>query len=53
MNYLVSFDTHAFRGKEVYKRIMGKEEPNFQNGDLTITMIKTEKGKPYKYNTMW
>ena len=45
MNYLVSFDTHAFRGKEVYKRVMGKEEPNFQNGDLTVTMIKTEKGK--------
>ena len=45
MNYLVSFDTHAFRGKEVYKRVMGKEDPNFQNGDLTVTMIKTEKGK--------
>ncbi|AVM49129.1 Gfo/Idh/MocA family protein [Capnocytophaga sp. oral taxon 878] len=45
MNYIVSFDTHPFRGKEVYKRVMGKEDPNFQNGDLTISMIKTENGK--------
>ena len=45
MNYLVSFDTDPFRGREVMKRVTGKDGADFQNGDLTITMIKTEKGK--------
>ena len=45
MNYLVSFDTEPFRGREVMKRVTGKDGSDFKNGDHTITMIKTEKGK--------
>ena len=45
MNYLVSVDTKPFRGKEVYQKVTGKDAADFQNGDLTITMIKTEQGK--------
>ncbi|WP_314772983.1 Gfo/Idh/MocA family oxidoreductase [Capnocytophaga sputigena] len=45
MNYLVSLDTKPFRGKEVYQKVTGKDAADFQNGDLTITMIKTEQGK--------
>ena len=44
MNYLVSVDTAPFRGKEVMKRVIGKDG-NYLNGDHTITMIKTELGK--------
>ena len=44
MNYLVSVDTAPFRGKEVMKRVTGKDG-NYLNGDHTITMIKTELGK--------
>ncbi|MDO4781774.1 MAG: Gfo/Idh/MocA family oxidoreductase [Capnocytophaga felis] len=45
MNYLVSFDTKPFKGKKLYEQVTGKNGDNFQNGDHTMTMIKTEKGK--------
>ncbi|AWL79260.1 Gfo/Idh/MocA family protein [Capnocytophaga canimorsus] len=45
MNYLVSIDTKPFNGPKYYKKLTGKEAPDFQNGDHTMTLIKTEKGK--------
>lgn len=45
MNYLVSFDTKPFKGQQLYEDITGKKGVQFQNGDHTMTMIKTEKGK--------
>ncbi len=45
MNYLVSMDTKAVGGPEFYKKITGKKAKNFKNGDHTMTMIRTEKGK--------
>lgn len=43
MNYLVSMDTDSFHGKKLGKEIMGEED--FANGDQTVTLIRTEKGK--------
>lgn len=43
MDYLVSMDTDSFHGKEVAKEQMGTEE--FANGDHTVTLIRTAKGK--------
>lgn len=45
MNYLVSVDTKAVNGPAAWKKARGTEAENFKNGDHTITMIKTEKGK--------
>ena len=45
MNYLVSVDTKPFKGPDEWKKLKGTDPDNFQNGDHTITMIKTEKGK--------
>ncbi|WP_396168079.1 Gfo/Idh/MocA family protein [Flavobacterium sp.] len=45
MNYLVSMDTKAVSIPAYIKEKTGKELKNFKNGDHTMTMIKTEKGK--------
>lgn len=43
MDYLVSMDTDSFHGKKVSKEQLGTEE--FANGDHTVTLIRTAKGK--------
>lgn len=45
MNYLVSVDTKAVNGPKAWKQAKGEEPDFFANGDHTVTMIKTEKGK--------
>ena len=45
MNYLVSVDTEPFNGREEWKKLKGEYPAEFRNGDHTITMIRTEKGK--------
>jgi predicted dehydrogenase len=45
MNYLVSVDTKPVMGPQIVKELTGREAPDFRNGDHTITMIRTEKGK--------
>ncbi len=45
MNYLVAVDTKPFNGIDEWKRMKGETPTDFKNGDQTITMIKTEKGK--------
>ncbi len=45
MNVLVSMDTKAVNGPAYIKRTSGKEVKDFKNGDHTMTMIRTEKGK--------
>lgn len=63
MNYLVSMDTKAVSIPAFIKEKTGKELKDFKNGDHTMTMIKTEKGKtiqiqhdvatPRPYNRMY
>lgn len=43
MNYLVSMDTKAVNGPAYIKKTTGKEVKDFQNGDQTSTLIRTEK----------
>ena len=43
MDYLVSMSTPSINGKKIAKETMGVEE--FANGDMTSTLIKTNKGK--------
>lgn len=43
MDFLVSMDTDSFHGKEVAKAQLGSDE--FANGDHTVTLIRTAKGK--------
>lgn len=45
MNYLVSMDTKAVSIPEFIKKQRGEEIKDFQNGDHTMTMIRTENGK--------
>ena len=47
MNVLVSMDTKSVCGREYYEknRKNGEPAPEFKNGDHTMTMISTEKGK--------
>lgn len=45
MNFLVSMDTKSVNGPAVVKKHTGKEVENFQNGDQTSTLIRTENGK--------
>lgn len=45
MNYLVSMDTKVVSIPAFIKEKTGKELKDFKNGDHTMTMIKTEKGK--------
>ncbi|MGL5317489.1 MAG: Gfo/Idh/MocA family protein [Bacteroidales bacterium] len=63
MNYLVSMDTKPLQNPAYLKEATGKEPANFRNGDHTMTMIRTEKGKtiqiqhdvtsPRPYNRMY
>ena len=43
MEYLVSMDTDSFHGKEVASKQLGTTD--FANGDHTVTLIRTAKGK--------
>lgn len=45
MNYLVSMDTKAVGNPAFIKEKTGEDVENFRNGDHTMTMIRTEKGK--------
>lgn len=45
MNYLVSMDTKPLQNPAYIKEATGKEPAKFRNGDHTMTMIRTEKGK--------
>ena len=45
MNYLVSMDTKAVGIPAFIKETTGEEIKDFKNGDHTMTMIRTEKGK--------
>lgn len=45
MNFLVSVDTKAVGNPEFVKKQSGEEVTGFRNGDHTMTMIRTEKGK--------
>lgn len=45
MNYLVSMDTKPVNGPEVVKQMTGKFPTDYKNGDHTMTLIRTEKGK--------
>lgn len=45
MNYLVAMQTKAVNGPAVVKKTTGREAPDYQNGDHSLTLIKTENGK--------
>ncbi len=45
MKYLVSMDTKAVNGPAYIKNKTGEEVKDFQNGDQTTTIIRTENGK--------
>lgn len=63
MNYLVSMDTKPVNGPALVKQRTGTEPADYQNGDHTMTFIRTEKGKtiqiqhnvvsPRPYNRMY
>jgi predicted dehydrogenase len=45
MNYLVAMDTKAVGGPQAVKAQTGELPKTFKNGDHTMTLIRTEKGK--------
>lgn len=45
MNYLVSMDTKAVNGPKAWQDMFKQKPDNFQNGDHTMTLIRTERGK--------
>ena len=45
MKTLVAMDTKAVTGPEMVKKYCNEEAPYFQNGDNTMTFIRTENGK--------
>jgi predicted dehydrogenase len=45
MTTLVAMDSDPFTGPGIVKKQTGRESTDFQNGDHTMTMIRTEKGK--------
>lgn len=45
MKYLVAMQTKAVNGPAVVKKTTGKDSPNYQNGDHSLTLIQTENGK--------
>ena len=63
LNYLVSVDTKPLQNPAFLKETTGEEVKDFRNGDHTMTMIRTEKGKsiliehdvvsPRPYNRMY
>ena len=60
---LVAMETAAIAGPQTYKRLRGKECDSFQNGDLTCTLLRTERERsvliehdvltPRPYNRMY
>ena len=60
---LVAMDTKSVNGKEILRTWRGVENPEFKNGDLVCTLIRTEKEKtvliehdvmtPRPYNRMY
>lgn len=47
---LVAMDTKSVMGTRYWKEMKGEECCNFQNGDQTTTLIRTENGKMIKLN---
>lgn len=45
MKYLVAMQTKAVNGPAIVKKLTGKDSPNYQNGDHSLTLIQTENGK--------
>ncbi len=45
MNYLVAMDTKSVNGRKNWEKLQGEEPDDFQNGDHTLTLIRTEKEK--------
>ena len=45
MKTLVSMDTKSVTGPVMVEKVTGEKCEDFQNGDHTLTMIRTEKGK--------
>lgn len=45
LNFLMSVDTKAVGNPAFIKKTTGEEVTDFRNGDHTMTMIRTEKGK--------
>lgn len=45
MNYLVAMDTKAVNAPAYIKKKTGEDVTDFKNGEHTMTMIRTEKGK--------
>ena len=63
MNTLIAMDTQSFNGKKRVEEATGEPCGDFQNGDQTTTLVRTEKGKvieihhnvmtPQPYNRMY
>ncbi len=45
LHTLVSMDSASWAGCQHYATVMGNEAPDFQNGDHTTTLIRTELGR--------
>ncbi|MEG1615477.1 MAG: Gfo/Idh/MocA family oxidoreductase [Bacteroidales bacterium] len=45
MNYLVAMDTKSVNGPKVVEKVTGEKNPEFKNGDHTLTLIRTQNGK--------
>jgi len=45
MTTLVSMDTDPFTGPEITRKVTGRDGAGFRNGDHTMTMIRTARGK--------
>lgn len=45
MDYLVAMDTKPFNGPNVVRKYTGENCTDFQNGDQTSTLIRTQKGR--------
>lgn len=45
MTYLVAMDSKAVTGPKLTEKYNGRENPDFQNGDHTMTMIQTASGQ--------
>ena len=55
MKTLVAMDTKAVTGPELVKQYQKEEAPDFQNGDHTMTFIRTENGKTIhiQHDVIW
>lgn len=45
MDYIVSMDTKAVTGPKLVEENLGRKSPDFQNGDHTMSMIRTANGQ--------